>query len=73
MSKAIKCKNFDTLLICLEAPERKMFERLSFTSVPIKYDGEDCFANFKGDFKLFEHNNKGKTSYSTGLRIDDNL
>ena len=71
MTKAIKSKNFDTLLLCLRAPEQKKFEGFSFTSVPIKYDGEDCFVNVKGNFKLFEHDNKGKKSYSPGLRIND--
>ena len=42
MSQAIKSENFDTLLLYLEAPERKKFEGLNFTSISIKYDGEDC-------------------------------
>ena len=69
MSPAIKSKNFDFSLLYLEAPERKKFEGFSFTSILIKYVGEDCLV--KGNCKLFQHNNKGKKSYSLGLRIDD--
>ena len=69
MSQAIKSKNFDTFI--LRTPEQKKFEGFSFTSVLIKYDSEDCFIIVKGDFKLFERNNKGKKSYSLGLRTDD--
>ena len=73
MTKAIKSKNFVTWLLCLKAPERKKFEGFSFASIPIKYDGKDCFVNVRGNFKLFEHNNKGKKSYSLGIRsYDDN-
>ena len=71
MLQAINSKNFDTLLLYLEAPERKKFEVFSFISIPFKHDGEDCFVIVKGNFKLFEHNNKGKKCYSLGLRIDD--
>ena len=60
MMKAIKPKNFNTSLLCLKAPERKKFEGFSFTSIPIKYDGEDCFANIKGNFKPFEHVTKAR-------------
>ena len=55
----------------MEASERKKLEGFSFTSIPIKYDGENCFVSIKCNFKLFEHNNKGKKSYSLGLRIGD--
>ena len=48
----------------LKASERKKFEGFSFTTIPIKCDGEDCFVIVKGNFKLFEQNNKGKKSYS---------
>ena len=71
MSQAIKSKNFDTSLLYLEAPERKKFEGFSFTSIRIQYNGEDCFVIVKGNFKLFEHNNKLKKSYSLRLRIND--
>ena len=71
MTKAIKSKNFDTLFLYLEAPERKLFEGFSFPSIPIKYDGKDCFINFNGNFKIFEHDNKGKKSYSLRIRTDD--
>ena len=71
MSKGIKSKDLNTLLLSSEAPERKEPEGFSFTSIPIKYDCEDCFVKVKGSFKIFEHNNKGDKSYSLGLRIDE--
>ena len=71
MSQAIKSKNSDTSLLYLEAPEWKKFEVFSFTSIPIKYDGEDCFVMVKDNFKLLEHNNKGKECYPLRWRIDD--
>ena len=71
MSKAIKSKYFDTSLPSSEAPERKKSEGFSFTSIPIKYDGKDCFVKVKCNFKIFEHENKGHKSYSLGLRIDE--
>ena len=72
MTKAVKSKNLDTSLLCLETPEQKKFEGLSFTSVPVKYNGKDWLVNVKGNFKLFEHNNKGKKFCFLGIRIDDN-
>ena len=71
MSKAIKSRDFDALLLSLEASEWKMFEGFSFTSIPTKYDDKDCLIKAKGSFKIFEHNNKGNKSYSLGLRIDE--
>ena len=55
----------------LKAPEQKKFKGSSFTSIQMKYDGEDCLVRVKGNYKLFEHNRKGKKFYSLGLRIDD--
>ena len=71
MSQANKSRNLDTLLLYFEAPEQNKFEWFSFISILFKYDGEDCFVIVKGNFKLFEHNNKGRKCYFLGLRIDD--
>ena len=69
MSQAIKSENFDTSLLYLEALERKKFEGFNFTSISIKYNGEECLIKVKGNYKLFERNNKGKKSYSLGLTL----
>ena len=71
MSLAIKSQKFDASLLYLEAPERKKSGGFSFTLIPIKYDGEDCFVIVKGNFKLFKHIKKGKKSYSLRLRTND--
>ena len=48
---AIRSKDFNTSLLSSGAPKWKKSEKFTFTSIPIKYDGKDCFVKVKGNFK----------------------